>query len=205
MRCGLREPVGKSSSEFHFGNRTFYRLLVQCPSILCCQQHTFNLYILYCLLVTSLLESRDSKYHANFPVCFVVPQNPLNVDYCVRILTQYVPSVLLNTKCALTVVCPNGGCFFSLYGFRPLACTSSEFAIHCRLQTFRWDLWTGDRPLLRPVPPQVNTERYGGGGVQGMGLFASSVFSLPSQDVQKIMSPGCVLSSMQDVQVLFKL
>jgi hypothetical protein len=120
---------------------------------------------------------------------------------------QYAPYILLNTKCALTVMCLNGGCFFSLYGFRPLACTSSEFVIHCILQTFWRNLWAGDRPLLRPVPPQVNTERYGGGGggLQGMGLFASSVFSLPSQDVQKTTSPGCVLSSMQDVQIPFTL
>jgi len=100
------------------------------------------------------------------------------------------------------MVCLNGVCFFILYGFRPLACTSSEFVLHCILQTFQRNLWTGDRPLLGPLPSQVNTERYGGGGLQGMGLFASSVLSLPSQDVQKIMSPGFVLSSMLPLHLL---
>jgi len=91
--------------------------------------------------------------------------------------------------------------------------------MHCISQTFRRNLWTEDRPLFRPVPSQVNTniERYGGGvdddddnnnnnnKLQGIGLFASSVFSLPSQDVQKIMSRGCVLSSVQDVLYKFPL
>jgi hypothetical protein len=76
--------------------------------------------------------------------------------------------------------------------------------MHCILQRFWRNLWTGDRPLVRPLPPQVNvnTERYGGGGnnIQGTDLFASFVLSLPSQDVQK-MSPGCILSAMQDAQV----